>query len=215
MNVRSRWHVALPAVCLFSLACASPRPAETPPGSAEDATSSDPVDERPASAATSAQSSEQERTDVGTEAREQEQPDVSGPGEVTSEPAPGSWIEDGRAPDPKRGLPRISTRHIGMHLGGESNTDDAKRPWLKAIESQELRLLKCYRYVTSPLSGGTVGVDLYVGTGGGQPQVRKTRQRLGGPDFDECIREAFGAVRFPAPRRPIVISYSLRYDVQS
>lgn len=101
-----------------------------------------------------------------------------------------------------------------MHIGGESNSDEAKKPWLKAIEREESRILICYRAVDAPLAGGTVGVDLYVGIAGGKPEVRKTRQRLGGPAFDECLRRAFEAVRFPAPKRPTVLSYSLRFDVK-
>jgi len=105
-------------------------------------------------------------------------------------------------------------RHIGMHIGGEANTDEAKKPWLLAIERQELALLKCYRLVSSPLAGGTVGVDLYVTAQGGNPEVRKTRQRLGGDEFDVCIRSAFQRTKFPAPKKPTVLSYSLRYDVR-
>lgn len=131
-----------------------------------------------------------------------------------SEQADTGWLVDGRAPDPKRGLPEISMRHIGMHIGGESNSDEAKRPWLKAIEREETRILFCYRAVKDPMAGGTVGVDLYIGKSGGQPDVRKTRQRLGEADFDDCVRKAFGAVRFPAPKRPTVVSYSLRFDVR-
>lgn len=124
-----------------------------------------------------------------------------------------NWLEDGRAPQPTMALPKVETRHIGMHLGGESNSDEAKRPWLKAIERQTNAFLRCYRLTTFPLKGGTFGVDLYLAAPGGAPTVKRTRQKIGGPDFDACMRRAFADVRFDKPRRPTVLSYSLRFDI--
>jgi hypothetical protein len=133
-----------------------------------------------------------------------------------AEPSPsdGFRLEDGRAPDLARALPRFQIRHLGMHIGGESNSDASKQPWLRAIERQEVALLRCYRLVTQPAVGGTLGVDLFVTSSGGGPEVRKVRQKLGDDSFESCVRSAFEGVRFARPERPTVLSYSLRFDIQ-
>jgi hypothetical protein len=127
---------------------------------------------------------------------------------------PAHPLVDGREPDPRGSLPRFRIRHIGMHIGGESNTEEAKRPWLAAIAAQEIGFLRCYRLAHEPLLGGTLGVDLYVTSSGGRPEVRKVRQRLGGDDFESCIRTAFEAIRFSRTARATVLSYSLRFEVE-
>lgn len=105
-------------------------------------------------------------------------------------------------------------RHIGMHIGGGPNDADTKKPFLKAIEARNLKYLTCYRLVKEPLKGGTFGVDLLVGTQGGVPEVRKTRQRLGGDEFESCMVDAFNAVQFKPTTKPTTLSYSLRFDVE-
>jgi hypothetical protein len=100
-----------------------------------------------------------------------------------------------------------------MHIGGEENTPEAKAPFLTALSKQELDFLECYRLVDRPLAGGTFGVDLYIQTQGGSPDVRAVRQRLGGQEFERCMTAAFGRVSFPARPRPTMLSYSLRFDV--
>jgi hypothetical protein len=147
------------------------------------------------------------------------QPGVAAPPASNATAAPGASssgrpLEDGRGPEPSRALPKLTMRHLGMHIGGESNTDEAKRPWLAAIQRSEEAIFACYRFVQKPLDGGTVGIDLYVGKAGGHPEVRKTRQRIGGDEFDTCIREAFSRIRFAPPERPTVLSYSLRFEMK-
>ncbi len=120
---------------------------------------------------------------------------------------------DGRRPEPKRGLPEIRVRHIGMHIGGGPNDGETKRPFLRAIEARNERFLGCYRQVDRPMAGGTYGVDLYVGRRGKSPEVRGARQRLGDSDFESCMNDAFRSVDFEPPGKPTVLSYSLRFDV--
>ncbi len=105
-------------------------------------------------------------------------------------------------------------RHIGMHIGGGPNDQDTKKPFLKAIEGGNLKYLTCYRLVKEPLKGGTFGVDLFVGVRGGVPEVRTTRQRLGGSEFESCMVDAFNAVHFKPTTKPTTLSYSLRFDVK-
>ncbi len=101
-----------------------------------------------------------------------------------------------------------------MHIGGGPNDPEGKRPFLRAIEAKNPQFLQCYRLVRSPLHGGTFGVDLFVGAKGGTPDVRDTRQRLGGDDFQSCMVDAFNTVRFGRPEKPTTLSYSLRFDVK-
>ncbi len=104
-------------------------------------------------------------------------------------------------------------RHVGLHIGGGPNDEAGRRPFLRAIESRHRQFLHCYRYVREPLRGGTFGADLFVARGGGAPEVRRTRQRLGPGEFESCMVDAFNSVRFAAPGKPTSLSYSLRFDV--
>lgn len=123
-----------------------------------------------------------------------------------------SWPDE-REPDRSRPLPEIRVRHVGMHIGGGRNTSEEKRPFFQAIEKNTQDLLLCYRLVDRPERGGTFGADLYVKTRGGNPEVRRMRQKLGGQEFAECMKEALQALHFPAVERPTMVSYSLRFDV--
>lgn len=120
---------------------------------------------------------------------------------------------DGRAADPAAGLPEVSIRHIGLHVGGGPNDDATRKPILRAVEGHFTRFLRCYTLVDRPLVGGVYGLDLHVPAAGGRAEVKATRQKLGSPEFDGCMVEAFRQVRFPRPPRPTVVSYSLRFDV--
>jgi|SRR5690606_6650512 len=118
---------------------------------------------------------------------------------------------DDRLPDPTRALPELTFEHLGMHIGGEPNDAESKRPWLDSIDAGKSALLSCYRFVDDPRKGGSYGVDLYVTTSGGAPEVRASRQKLGGEEFDRCMRDAFSQVKFHKPQRPTVLSYSLLF----
>lgn len=144
--------------------------------------------------------------------------DSASPGEPAREGAarrvaPGTPLDD-REPDPKGALPRVSVRHIGMHIGGDPNTPESKRPFLRTLEGADLPFLHCYRRVDSAAQGGTFGADLFIAASGGAPEVRAVRQKLGGDDFVACMTEALGGLRFPAGARATVVSYSLRFDVE-
>jgi hypothetical protein len=100
-----------------------------------------------------------------------------------------------------------------MHIGGESNDPESKKPWLDAIEAGDDALMRCYRLVRDPMKGGSFGVDLYVSTSGGAPDVRATRQKIGDDDFETCMKQAFSALRFHEPERPTVLSYSILFEM--
>jgi hypothetical protein len=100
-----------------------------------------------------------------------------------------------------------------MHIGGGPNDAESKGPWLGAIEAGSVDLLSCYVLVQKPEQGGSYGVDLYVGRQGGAPEVRGSRQKLGGEPFDACMRGAFSSLQFRAPEKPTVLSYSLIFEL--
>lgn len=119
---------------------------------------------------------------------------------------------DGRQPDPAGALPRLTYRHLGMHIGGPDNSSEAKRPWLADIEAGAEGLLSCYQLVETPERGGSYGVDLYVDKQG-TVEVRASRQKLGGEDFDACMKRAFAEVPFHRPKVPTVLSYSVLFTL--
>jgi hypothetical protein len=143
-------------------------------------------------------------------------PSQAGPSSTQKGVEPLAWRAapvDGREPNPQAALPEVTVRHIGLHIGGGPNDEPTRRPVLRAIEKNQQRFLWCYRQVERPLLGGVFGVDLYVGSRGGAPEVRSTRQKLGSDGFEGCMVAAFREVSFPKPPRPTVLSYSLRFDV--
>lgn len=100
-----------------------------------------------------------------------------------------------------------------MHIGGEPNTEAAKRPWLADIDSQREAILRCYRAVDAPGASGSFGFDLYVGRAGGTAEIRGIRQKLGGPKLEQCMTGAMSAIDFHPPGRPTVLSYSLYFEL--
>jgi len=104
-----------------------------------------------------------------------------------------------------------------MHIGGGPNDAAGKAPFEKAIEQRFPDFLRCYRLVTEPEpgKGGTFGVDLHIARTGGKPRVEQPRSALGGEPFRACMLAVFESVEFPALKKPSVVSYSLRFTVES
>ncbi len=121
---------------------------------------------------------------------------------------------DERPPDPERALPELSFEHLGMHIGGESNSEESKRPLLQAIAEQEEAYLLCYRLVEQPAKGGSFGLDLLIKSNGGTPEVQTVRQKLGGEPFVQCMTSAFSKVNFRPLERPTMVSYSLLFVLE-
>lgn len=101
-----------------------------------------------------------------------------------------------------------------MHIGGESNDPDSKKPWLVAIEEGDHEILSCYRHVSEPMKGGSFGVDLHVGAAGGHPEVRAVRQKIGDKVLEECMTRAFSSLNFQKPERPTMLSYSILFKME-
>jgi hypothetical protein len=108
-------------------------------------------------------------------------------------------------------LPELIVETIGLHVGGGSNDKDEKLPFERAVERQFPALRRCYLQVEQPGTGGTFGVDLFIAKAGGRPEVRDARTGMRGNAFRDCVRAAFAAVEFEPPKKPTVISYSVRF----
>lgn len=122
------------------------------------------------------------------------------------------------SPPPPAGtptLPAVAVHSVGMHIGGGPNDAAGKAPFEQAIERRFPEFLRCYRLVTEPGKGGTFGVDLHIERSGGKPRVEQPRTALGGDPFRSCMLAAFESVEFPALKKPSVVSYSLRFTVDS
>ena len=98
-------------------------------------------------------------------------------------------LRDARQPDTTRALPELSFRHLGMHIGGEPNTEAAKRPWLADIDSQREAILRCYRAVDAPGASGSFGFDLYIGRDGGTAEIRDSEAAAAAKILGVAIRE--------------------------
>jgi hypothetical protein len=110
-----------------------------------------------------------------------------------------------------RSLPELIVENVGLHIGGGPNDAANKLPFERAIEKQFSAFRRCYLAVERPAQGGTFGVDLFIGAAGGPPEVRDARTGMSGATFRACVRDAFTKVAFEPPRKPTVISYSLRF----
>jgi hypothetical protein len=109
----------------------------------------------------------------------------------------------------------VNVKTVGLHVGGGPNDAAGKAPFITAVEQRFPDFLRCYRLVSEPGESGTFGVDLHIERGGGKPRVDQPRGGLGGEAFRACMISAFESVEFPHMKKPEVISYSLRFTVDS
>lgn len=133
---------------------------------------------------------------------------ATSPGASASEPSP-------PPPAGTPTLPAVRVHSVGMHIGGGPNDANGKAPFERALEQRFPEFLRCYQLVTDPGKGGTFGVDLHIERGGGKPRVEQPRTALGGEPFRACMLSAFENVEFPALKKPSVVSYSVRFTVES
>ena len=135
--------------------------------------------------------------------------------------AAANWMRSGGAEDdPSQwpaeqrraaSLPEVRVENVGLHIGGEPNTPEAKASFLRAVAEQFREFRLCYRLCNAPGKGGLFGVDLKIRRGGGTPEVSQSRTGMGGPEFRACVLEAFRKVRFVSVPKPTMVSYSLRF----
>ncbi len=138
---------------------------------------------------------------------------ASPPPTASAVPAAPAVPNESPPDEPPGKLPEVSVENIGLHIGGGPNDDASKAPFRKAIEPHFDDFRACYVKVVEPDKGGTFGVDLRVGRNGGKPEVRQPRTGMKGKGFRDCMVSVFQGIDFPAPHKPVVFSYSLRFRV--
>jgi hypothetical protein len=107
---------------------------------------------------------------------------------------------------------QVRLKTVGLHIGGGPNDDATRDPLIALFESQFPALTRCAEQIEPRLdSPGSFGIDLYVGASGGIAEARQVRTRLGPEAFRECVKRVLTGLDFPAPKRPLVISYSLAF----
>jgi len=139
-------------------------------------------------------------------------PDASESAQAPGSPSPPVSTEGPSASTPR--LPSLTVKYIGMHVGGGANDSASKAPFVRALEQRFPEFLECYR-LAEPSSGGTFSVDLRLPAQGGAPEAAEPRTAIPGERFTECMLEAFRSVTFEPPKKPVVISYSLRFTLES
>jgi hypothetical protein len=136
----------------------------------------------------------------------------SAPSAAAPEAPPGA--SEGPSPSTPP-LPSLSVKYIGMHVGGGANDAASKAPFVRALEQRFPAFLECYRLASEPGNGGTFGIDLRISAQGGAPEVEEPRTAIPGEAFRECMLKAFRSVDFEPPKKPVVISYSLRFTLEA
>ncbi len=136
------------------------------------------------------------------------------PGGAAAASFPPAPLPGGEEPTPDKALPELSVEPLGMHIGGGTNTPEEKAPFHRALEQKFPAFLECYRLVEDPWAGGSFGIDLKIGRGGGAPGLEQPRTKIRGAGFKECMVSAFGKVQFAKPKAgPTVISYSVMFSL--
>lgn len=126
--------------------------------------------------------------------------------------APSSSTEAEGATPPPESPPEINVRNIGLYVKGGANDSASKQPFLLAVEKQFPEFVRCYALIGEPGAEGTFAVDLQVPKKGGQAKIEEEpRTALPGDEFRSCMTKAFRAVVFEPTKKPVVISYSLRF----
>ncbi len=131
-----------------------------------------------------------------------------------SAPEPEPQAEADEAPADDAGAADVLVKHYGLHIGGGPNTDEARARYLEPISKQFGKLRECHLLAENRDVQASFGVDLLVGSKGGRAKIQDYRTRLKGKDFQMCVLGALGAVKFPAPERATVVSYSVLFKPQ-
>ena len=134
-------------------------------------------------------------------------------------PAPPEPAEEPAAPEPEEvaedaPLPDVEVKNVGMHIGGEANTAEQKRPIRAAVAKHYDAMRRCYAKVTkAPKRGATFGVDMRINGDGGPPKVTNPRSGLRGPGVKECLVAVFEGIEFPKqPKgRARMVSFSVAF----
>jgi hypothetical protein len=108
---------------------------------------------------------------------------------------------------------KINLKSIGLHVGGGPNDEATRKPLLALLELSFPDLHRCAEQLSPlPTQLSSFGIDLYVGAQGGHAEARQVRTRLGSEAFRVCVKQALTQLKFPAPPKPRVISYSVGFS---
>jgi hypothetical protein len=134
------------------------------------------------------------------------------PADTEGEAATGDGAPTDGAPDAP--LPDVTIKNVGMHIGGEDNTAEQKRPVRAAIAAHYDDMRRCYAKATDPAKEVTFGVDIRISGEGGKPKITNPRSGLKGEGVVDCMVAAFEAVDFPRQpgNRPRMVSYSIQFE---
>jgi hypothetical protein len=120
-------------------------------------------------------------------------------GEAASEPA-------SDAP-----LPDVEITNIGMHIGGEKNTPEQKKPIRDAVQKHYDELRRCYAEEQNPDATITFGVDILISRPGGLARITHPRSGFGRKSVTNCMVGVFEKIEFPSAGKPMMVSFSLRF----
>lgn len=114
---------------------------------------------------------------------------------------------------PPAPLPDVEVRNVGMHIGGEDNTADQKRPIRAAISKHNDDMRRCYAKADDPPNKTTFGVDIRISGKGGTPKVSNPRHGMRGEGVTDCMLAVFSSVDFPKQPggRARMVSYSVQF----
>ncbi len=146
----------------------------------------------------SAQVSAAPTQDTGAPAQTPQPEPESEPEEPVEEPAPAA-VDD------------VIVKHYGLHIGGGPNTDEARAQYLDPIGKRLEDLKQCHVLAQQRKLQASFGVDLLIDEKGGRAKIKDYRTQLKGKDFQLCVLGVLGDIKFPAPGKPTVVSYSVLY----
>lgn len=108
-------------------------------------------------------------------------------------------------------LPAVTIRNVGMHIGGEKNTTEQKRPIRATISKHYDAMKRCWGKVGDPPAKATFGVDIRIEGEGGPAKITNPRNGLKGEGVTECFVAVFEAIDFPAQPHGAdrMVSYSI------
>jgi hypothetical protein len=108
---------------------------------------------------------------------------------------------------------KVNLKSVGLHVGGGPNDDATRKPLLALLELSFPDLQRCAEQLSPlPTQLTSFGIDLYIGAKGGHAEARQIRTRLGPEAFRVCVKTALTTLKFPAPPKPRVISYSVGFS---
>ena len=158
----------------------------------------EPVAEAPEAAADPAESDGAEGADDADEAKD-------------AEPV----AEKGAEPDDGKdaALPEVEIHNVGMHIGGEDNTAEQKRPIRAEVAKHYDDMRRCYAKAVEPARKATFGVDMRIVGAGGPAKISNPRSGLKGEGVKECLVQVFEGIEFPRQPRGVdrMVSFSIEF----